>query len=129
MPGAAVASARRSLFELLHQLKTIPEVVEHIDSNTAAIPSPSFPGAVATRRPSLTVTHLIEVRDHRRREATGTQARADAFLLAAERLGVEPSACLVFEDTDLASGSTAAGMAPCAFFTHEPPARQISGNQ
>jgi HAD superfamily hydrolase (TIGR01509 family) len=36
----------------------------------------------------------------------------DAFLLAAERLGVEPRDCLVFEDTELGiEAATAAGMA------------------
>jgi beta-phosphoglucomutase-like phosphatase (HAD superfamily) len=36
----------------------------------------------------------------------------DGYLLAAERLGVEPADCLVFEDTDLGIRSaTAAGMA------------------
>jgi HAD superfamily hydrolase (TIGR01509 family) len=36
----------------------------------------------------------------------------DAFLLAAERLGVAPADCLVFEDTDLGiEAATAAGMA------------------
>jgi HAD superfamily hydrolase (TIGR01509 family) len=36
----------------------------------------------------------------------------DAFLLAAERLGVAPRDCLVFEDTDLGiQAATAAGMA------------------
>ena len=35
----------------------------------------------------------------------------DAFLLAAERLGVAPADCLVFEDTDLGiEAATAAGM-------------------
>jgi HAD superfamily hydrolase (TIGR01509 family) len=36
----------------------------------------------------------------------------DAFLIAAERLGVAPGDCLVFEDTDLGiQAATAAGMA------------------
>jgi len=36
----------------------------------------------------------------------------DAFLLAAERLGVAPASCLVFEDTSLGiQAATAAGMA------------------
>jgi HAD superfamily hydrolase (TIGR01509 family) len=36
----------------------------------------------------------------------------DGFLLAAERLGVAPAYCLVFEDTDLGiQAATAAGMA------------------
>jgi HAD superfamily hydrolase (TIGR01509 family) len=36
----------------------------------------------------------------------------DAFLLAAERLGVAPADCLAFEDTDLGiQAATAAGMA------------------
>lgn len=35
----------------------------------------------------------------------------DCFLMAAERLGVAPSDCLVFEDTDLGiEAATAAGM-------------------
>jgi HAD superfamily hydrolase (TIGR01509 family) len=36
----------------------------------------------------------------------------DGFLLAAERLGIAPADCLVFEDTDLGiQAATAAGMA------------------
>jgi HAD superfamily hydrolase (TIGR01509 family) len=36
----------------------------------------------------------------------------DAFLLAAERLGVAPEDCLAFEDTDMGiAAATAAGMA------------------
>jgi HAD superfamily hydrolase (TIGR01509 family) len=36
----------------------------------------------------------------------------EAFLLAATRLGVEPSDCLVFEDTEMGiQAATAAGMA------------------
>ena len=36
----------------------------------------------------------------------------EAFLMAAEKLGVKPSECLVFEDTDMGiEAATAAGMA------------------
>jgi len=36
----------------------------------------------------------------------------EAFLMAAERLGVKPGECLVFEDTDMGiEAATAAGMA------------------
>jgi HAD superfamily hydrolase (TIGR01509 family) len=36
----------------------------------------------------------------------------EAFLLAAARVGVDPSSCLVFEDTDMGiQAATAAGMA------------------
>jgi HAD superfamily hydrolase (TIGR01509 family) len=36
----------------------------------------------------------------------------EAFLMAAERLGIAPAACLVFEDTEMGiEAATAAGMA------------------
>ena len=116
MPVAAVAKRKEGrYFELLHQLKTIPEVVEHIDLQYGRIPFAVVSGG---RRnsvvQSLTVTHLIDkfetivgAEDYR-----NSKPAPDAFLLAAERLGVEPSACLVFEDTDLGiQAATAAGMA------------------
>jgi HAD superfamily hydrolase (TIGR01509 family) len=63
---------------------------------------------------SLTVTGLID----RFQTIVGAEdyenskPAPDCFLLAAQRLGVEPSACLVFEDTDLGiQAATAAGMA------------------
>jgi len=43
---------------------------------------------------------------------TRSKPAPDAFLLAAERLGVVPESCLVFEDADIGiQAATAAGMA------------------
>ncbi|HWE83665.1 MAG TPA: HAD family phosphatase [Terracidiphilus sp.] len=116
MPVEAVAARKESLyFELLPQLKPIPEVLEHIDAQHGRIPMAVVSGS---RRDSvvgsLTVTNLLHkfdtlvcAEDYKR----GKPA-PDGFLLAAERLGVPPSECLVFEDTDLGlQAATAAGMA------------------
>jgi HAD superfamily hydrolase (TIGR01509 family) len=116
MPVEAVATRKESLYlELLPQLKPIPEVLEHIDAQHGRIPMAVVSGS---RRDSvvgsLTVTNLLHkfdtlvcAEDYKR----GKPA-PDAFLLAAQRLGVSPSECLVFEDTDLGiQAATAAGMA------------------
>jgi beta-phosphoglucomutase-like phosphatase (HAD superfamily) len=116
MPVDAVAKRKEGLyFDLLPQLKAIPEVVEHIDAQYGRIPFAVVSGG---RRNSvvrsLTVTGLID----RFQTIVGAEdyenskPAPDCFLLAAQRLGVEPSACLVFEDTDLGiQAATAAGMA------------------
>jgi HAD superfamily hydrolase (TIGR01509 family) len=63
---------------------------------------------------SLTATHLLD--KFETIVGAGEYARSkpapDGFLVAAERLGVAPADCLVFEDTDLGiEAATAAGMA------------------
>lgn len=116
MPVEAVATRKEALyFELLPQLKPIPEVLEHIDAQHGRIPMAVVSGS---RRDSvvgsLTVTNLLHkfdtlvcAEDYKR----GKPA-PDGFLLAAERLGVPPSECLVFEDTELGiEAANAAGMA------------------
>jgi HAD superfamily hydrolase (TIGR01509 family) len=116
MPVEAVAKRKEDLyFDLLPQLKVIPEVVEQIDLQYGRIPFAVVSGG---RRNSvirsLTVTGLIDrfetivgAEDYQ-----NSKPAPDAFLLAAERLGVEPRACLVFEDTGLGiQAATAAGMA------------------
>jgi HAD superfamily hydrolase (TIGR01509 family) len=101
--------------ELLPQLKAIPEVVEHIEAQQGRIPFAVVSGGwrrVVVR--SLTVLGLqdrfetiVGAEDYE----NGKPA-PDAFLLAAERLGVAPKDCLVFEDTPLGiQAATAAGMA------------------
>jgi len=116
MPVEAVGKRKEGLYyDLLPQLKAIPEVVEHIDAQFGRIPFAVVSGG---RRNSvirsLTATNLIDrfqtivgAEDYK-----NSKPAPDSFLLAAQRLGVEPSACLVFEDTDLGiQSATAAGMA------------------
>jgi len=97
MPVDAVAKRKEGLyFDLLPQLKAIPEVVEHIDAQYGRIPFAVVSGG---RRNSvvrsLTVTGLID----RFQTIVGAEdyenskPAPDCFLLAAQRLGVEPSAC------------------------------------
>ena len=116
MPVDVVAKRKEGFyFDLLPQLKVIPEVVEHIDVQYGRIPFAVVSGG---RRnsvvQSLTATHLIDRFETivGAEDYENSKPAPDAFLLAAERLGVEPSACLVFEDTDLGiQAATAAGMA------------------
>jgi beta-phosphoglucomutase family hydrolase len=116
MPVDAVARRKEDLyFELLPQIKAIPEVLEHIEAKHGHIPLAVVSGS---RRDSvlgsLTALHLIDRFDAlvcAEDYARGKPA-PDCFLVAAERLGVPPEDCLVFEDTDLGiEAATAAGMA------------------
>lgn len=116
MPVEAVAARKESLyFELLPQLKAIPEVLEHIDLQYGRIPMAVVSGS---RRDSvvgsLTVTNLLDKFDTLvcAEDYKNGKPAPDGFLLAAERLGVAPAECLVFEDTELGiQAATAAGMA------------------
>jgi HAD superfamily hydrolase (TIGR01509 family) len=115
MPVNEVAEKKEDIYlSLLPQLKGIPEVIEHIDAQHGRIP---FAVVSGSRRNSVVGSlsalglldkfeTLVCAEDYKR----GKPA-PDAFLLAPERLGVAPSECLVFEDTDLGiEAATAAGM-------------------
>jgi HAD superfamily hydrolase (TIGR01509 family) len=116
MPVEEVGVRKERLyFDLLPKLKAIAEVVEHIDAQHGRIPFAVVSGG---RRnsvvQSLTAVQLLDrfdtivgAEDYER-----SKPAPDAFLLGAERLGVAPADCLVFEDTDLGiQAATAAGMA------------------
>ncbi len=116
MPVQSVAKRKESLYhEQLHELKAIPEVVEHIEAQHGRIP---FAVVSGSRRNSvigsLSALNLLDkfetlvcAEDYK----NGKPA-PDAFLIAAERLGVVPGDCLVFEDTVMGiEAATAAGMA------------------
>jgi len=116
MPVEAVAHSKeiRYLNQLSH-LKVIPEVVEEIEAQHGRIPLAVVSGS---RRESvvnsLTSVHLLDKFDTMvcAEDYKNGKPAPDAFLLAAERLGVAPKDCLVFEDTDLGiQAATAAGMA------------------
>ena len=116
MPVAAVASRKEALYyELLPELKPVAEVLEHIEAQHGRIP---FAVVSGSARDSVTAS-LAALKLLDRFEAlvcAGEYERSkpdpEAFLLAAERLGVAPQDCLVFEDTEMGiQAAAAAGMA------------------
>jgi HAD superfamily hydrolase (TIGR01509 family) len=116
MPVEAVGLRKESLYyELLPQLKPIPEVLEHIEAQYGRIPFAVVSGSSRESVvSSLTVLKLLDkfptivaAEDYK-----NPKPAPDAFLMAAKKLGMEPKDCLVFEDTALGiQAATAAGMA------------------
>jgi HAD superfamily hydrolase (TIGR01509 family) len=116
MPAEGVAARKESIyFDLLPQLKAVPEVVEHIDAQHGRIRFAVVSGSTresVTR--SLGSLKLLEKFDTLVCAGDYKMGKPDpeAFLLAAANLGVAPAKCLVFEDTDMGiQAATAAGMA------------------
>jgi len=115
MPVDEVAEKKEILYHsLLPQLKAIPEVIEHIDAQHGRIP---FAVVSGSRRSSvvgsLTALGLLDKFDTLvcAEDYKCGKPAPDCFLMAADRLGIAPSDCLVFEDTDLGiEAATAAGM-------------------
>ena len=116
MPVQRVSARKEDLYwELLPQLKAVPEVVEHIDAQHGRIPFAIVSGSTRESvKASLVSLKLLDRFDEL--VCAGDYERSkphpEAFLLAAARLGVAPESCLVFEDTDLGiQAAKAAGMA------------------
>jgi beta-phosphoglucomutase family hydrolase len=115
MPVEEVAHRKEVLYhQLVPTVQPIPEVVEHIDAKHGHIPMAVVSGS---RRSSVTASlgavNLLDKFDVLvcAEDYKNGKPAPDAFLLAAERLGVAPAECLVFEDTDLGiEAATAAGM-------------------
>ncbi len=115
MPVEAVAKRKESLyFERLHELQPVPEVVEHIMDQHGKIPFAVVSGSTRhSVEASLGTLGLLDrfdafvcAGDYQR-----SKPHPDGFLLAADRLGIPPKSCLVFEDTDMGiEAATAAGM-------------------
>lgn len=116
MPVETVSRRKESLyFELLPQLKSVPEVLEHIEAEHGRIPfavvSGSTRESVVASLVSLNLLDRFQVlvcaEDYKK-----SKPDPEAFLLAAARLGVAPERCLVFEDTEMGiQAARAAGMA------------------
>ena len=116
MPVEAVSRRKEALyFELLPQLKAVPEVLEHIDAEHGRIPFAVVSGSTRESvTASLASLNLLDRFDTMVCAGEYTRSKPDpeAFLLAASRLGVAPQHCLVFEDTDMGiDAAKAAGMA------------------
>ena len=116
MPVEKVATRKEELyFENLPQLKAVPEVMEHIEASYRLIPfavvSGSTRDSVTRSLEALKILDrfdtLVCAGDYRK-----SKPDPEPFLLAAQRLGVAPEDCLVFEDADMGiQAATAAGMA------------------
>lgn len=116
MPVEEVEHRKEQLYlKSLPELKAVPQVLEHIELQYGRIP---FAVVSGSTRESVTASlrslrllgkfeTLVCAGDYQR-----SKPDPEAFLLAAERLGVPPEACLVFEDTNMGmEAATAAGMA------------------
>jgi HAD superfamily hydrolase (TIGR01509 family) len=111
-----VSNLKEALYyEVLPELKAVPEVLEHIEASHGHIP---FAVVSGSTRESVTASlKLLGVLDKFDTlvcagDYTKSKPDPEPFLIAAERLGVAPEDCLVFEDTEMGiQAATAAGMA------------------
>jgi HAD superfamily hydrolase (TIGR01509 family) len=116
MPPEAVANRKEDLYhEQFSQLTAIPDVVEHIENQFGKIPFAVVSGGTrASVSASLRTVKLLDKFDVLVCADDYTRAKPDpeGYLLAAEKIGIAPQSCLVFEDTDMGiQAADAAGMA------------------
>ncbi|HVW79218.1 MAG TPA: HAD family phosphatase [Alloacidobacterium sp.] len=116
MPVEQVMHKKESLyFEILPQLTAVPEVLEHIEDQHGRIPFAVVSGSTRDSvTASLTTLKLLDRFETLVCAGEYTKSKPDPepYLMAAERLGVAPEDCLVFEDTDMGiEAATAGGMA------------------
>lgn len=116
MPVTEVAEHKENYYYAqLPELKPVPEVIEHVEAQYGKIPFGIVSGS--TRESVVNSLSTIGLLDRFQVIVTSedykrSKPAPDAFLLAAERLGVPPESCLVFEDADIGiQAATAAGMA------------------
>ena len=113
MPVEQVAARKEELYwEMLPQLKAIPEVVEQIEAQYERIPLAVVSGSTRESvTASLRTVKLLDRFDVLVCAGDYAKSKPDpeAFLLAASALGVAPGSCLVFEDTDMGIQAAKAG--------------------
>ncbi|QNI36154.1 HAD family hydrolase [Edaphobacter albus] len=116
MPVRDIQKRKEELFYAnLPLLKAVPEVLEHIEARHGDLPFAVVSGSTRDSvQASLRALHLLD--RFQTLVCAGDYARSkphpEPFLMAAERLGVAPEQCLVFEDTQMGiDAATAAGMA------------------
>ena len=115
MPVAETAAYKEALFErLIPQTKPIVPVVDFMKSVLGKYPVAVGSGGlkplvVATLRALGIHEHFAAVVTYE--DVVHPKPAPDTYLEAARRMGVEPTRCLVFEDTPLGvQAATAAGM-------------------
>src|SRR5271154_6950994 len=116
MPVDDVAHRKEALYyEMLPELRAVPEVLEHIELSHGKIP---FAVVSGSTRDSVTRSlETLAILDRFETlvcagDYTNSKPHPEPFLIAAGRLGIAPEHCLVFEDTEMGiRAATAAGMA------------------
>lgn len=117
LPARTVAELQHAEFRArIHQIGPIPEVVDYARQaalrHPVAVASGGERHAVLETLERIGVAELFRVVVVAADVARGKPA-PDLFLLAAERLGVPPEQCVVFEDAELGlEAARAAGMHP-----------------
>jgi beta-phosphoglucomutase family hydrolase len=116
MPVEEITRRKEGMYyKILPELKAVPEVLEHIQMSHGKIPFAVVSGSTrdsVTR--SLRALGILDRFETLVCAGDYTKSKPDPepFLIAAERLGVAPEDCLVFEDTEMGiQAATAAGMA------------------
>jgi HAD superfamily hydrolase (TIGR01509 family) len=116
MPLEDLQRRKEELFYVnLPLIKAVPEVLEHIDARHGEIPFAVVSGSTRDSvEASLRSLHLLD--RFETLVCAGDYVRSkphpEPFLMAAERLGIAPEHCLVFEDTQMGiDAAVAAGMA------------------
>jgi beta-phosphoglucomutase family hydrolase len=128
MPVHTVERRKELLYyELLPQLTAVPEVLEHIDAQHGRLPFAVVSGS--TRKSVTASLHSLNLLDKFDTmvcagEYNKSKPDPECFLLAASKLGVSPSTCLVFEDTEM--GIQAAKSAGMAWVKVPPPWERVS---
>src|SRR3979411_801189 len=117
MPVDEVQRRKEGMYyNILPELKAVPEVLEHIHMSHGKIPF-----AVGSGSPRDSVTKSLETLGILDRfetlvcagDYTKSKPDPEPFLIAAKRLGVAPGGCLVVGDTGMGiQAATAAGMGP-----------------
>ena len=116
MPVEHVMRKKENLYyEILPQLTVVPEVLEHIDDQHGQIPFAVVSGSTRDSvTASLKMLNLLDRFETLVCAGDYTKSKPDpeGYLMAADRLGVAPKDCLVFEDTEMGiQAATAGGMA------------------
>ena len=116
MPITEVAKRKEELyFEHLPKLQCVPEVLEHIHHEHGRIPFAVVSGSTRDSvEASLRAVGLLDKFEVLVCAGDYIKSKPDPepFLVAAQHLGVQPEACLVFEDTQIGiEAAISAGMA------------------
>jgi beta-phosphoglucomutase family hydrolase len=116
MPVEEIARRKEGMYyKILPELKAVPEVLEHIQMSHGKIPFAVVSGSTRDSvTQSLKTLGILDKFETLVCAGDYTKSKPDPepFLIAAERLGVKPEDCLVFEDTEMGiQAATAAGMA------------------